>query len=454
MEKLSLVKKSINAIQIRALRNKKSKHSALVSLYINHLHDYHIKDVKFDFSIVREELLKDILLYASKNTAYYKEILPGSKQIASLSDAKFRKIPFLTKDLIRENLNALISDIVPRDCLAARKTGGTTGDALAFWSSGSTDDIHQKFLFEIYNYKPGQKILALDGTFIEEQLTEKKIFWTPKNRGNMLPYGGMALSSLYLTKETIPFYVDFILSYTPDFIRGYPGFVTEIAEYIVSNNIQVDFEMKGIELTSESFASNQVRIIRKAFHTKVFGQYGHTEASVFGYTLDDSFEYYCSPLYGLTEVINSKNENVEIGEEGEIVVTGFSNYGMPIIRYRTGDRAIYGGDENGIVKLKNILGRTTDYLVNELNDRVSITALLAQHYDSLKNISQWQIVQDKSGEVTINIHKLEGYCHKDEAEIEETFYHVARIKCNFIYDKEFVKTKAGKMKFVIQNVIV
>jgi phenylacetate-CoA ligase len=418
------------------------------------LFDYHSKGLKYDFSIVRDDLLKDILLYACKHTAYYKEILPGSKQIASLSDVNFRKIPFLTKELIRKNSKAIIADIVPKICLSARKTGGTTGDALAFWSSGNTDDIHQKFLFEIYNYKPGQKILALDGTFIEEQLTEKQVFWKPKNKGNMMPYGGMVLSSLYLTKETIPFYIDFILSYKPDFIRGFPGFVTEIAQYLVSNNIQVDFDMKGIELTSESFASNQVRLIRKAFHTKVFGQYGHTEASVFGYTLDDSFEYYCSPLYGFTEVINSKDENVEIGEEGEIVVTGFSNFGMPIIRYRTGDRAIYGGEENGIVRLKNILGRTSDYLVNELNDRVSMTALLAQHYDALKSISQWQIVQDKSGEVTINIHKLHGYCQKDESEIEETFYNVASIKCNFIYNKEFIKTNAGKMKFVIQNVIV
>jgi phenylacetate-CoA ligase len=212
--------------------------------------------------------------------------------------------------------------------------------------------------------------------------------------------------------------------------------------------------MKGIELTSELCLSNQESIISKAFQTKVFGQYGHTEASVFGYTLDESFEYYCSPLYGLTEVINNNNQHANIGEEGEIVVTCFSNFGMPFIRYRTGDRAIYGGEENGIVKLKKVSGRTADFVFNEYNDKISLTALVfGQHYNALKNIAQWQIVQNKSGEVIVNIQQLPGYSKADEEEIAYAFHTIAKIKCVFVYNEEFIKTNAGKVKFVIQNLI-
>jgi phenylacetate-CoA ligase len=448
-----LPNKFINNIKYRMLRHRKKKHSELVSNYIDKLSDYHLKGFEFDFSTIRKQLLKDILKYAYSNTVYYKEILHG-KSIAAIIDASyFKRIPFLTKDIIRTRSKDLISDIVPAKSLSPRKTGGSTGEPLAFWSSGSTDDIHQKFLLEQYNYIAGDKILALDGTLIENDLTQKGIYWKPKNNGGMLPYGGMALSSLYLTKENIQVYLNFILSYKPEFIRGYPAFITEIAQYIVSNNIHVNFKMKGIELTSEICLNSQVSIIKKAFQTNVFGQYGHTEASVFGYTIDDTFSYYCSPLYGFTEVIGDKDQQVGIGEEGEIVVTGFSNFGMPFIRYRTGDRAIYGGEKNGIIKLDQVLGRTADYIFNNNYDKTSLTALVfGQHYNAFKNIAQWQIIQDKGGEITVSIQKLSGYSQADEDEIALTFQNIAQIKCNFVYDQELIKTRSGKVKFVIQNI--
>lgn len=436
------------------LRYRKKKHAELVSLYIDKLYDYHSKGVMFDFSEIRKQLLTDILIYARNNSTYYKEILPAHPKTLTRDDQKFSRIPFLTKEIIRNKSKALISNSVQPYDLSPRKTGGSTGEPLAFWTTGNTDDIHQKFLFELNNYKHGDKILALDGTLIDDDLTKKGIYWNVKNTGTMLPYGGMALSSLYLTKKTIPAYVDFILSYKPQFIRGYPAFITEIAQYLVSNSIPLDFKMKGIELTSELCLSNQISIISKAFHTNVFGQYGHTEASVFGYTLDKSFEYYCSPMYGLTEVINDKDQHVNIGEEGEIVVTCFSNFGMPFIRYRTSDRAIYGGEENGIVKLTKVLGRTADFILNEHNDKISLTALVfGQHYNALKNIAQWQIVQNKRGQVIVNIQKLHGYTKADEEEIAYAFHNIAKIKCVFVYNKEFIKTNAGKVKFVIQNLI-
>ncbi len=398
-------------------------------------------------------MLTETLIYAAKHCPYYTQTLPGLSQIRQLSEAEFKRLPFLTKDIIRKHSKDLISGIVPPNGLSPRKTGGSTGEPLAFWSSGNPDGEYQKFLYELYGYEPGDKILAMDGTLVEDELTTKSIFWKVKNNGNMLPYGGMALSSLYLTDKTMPAYVDFILSYKPDFIRGYPAFITDIARYIATKNIKVDFRIKGIELTSELALSIQVNSIGQAFHTKVFGQYGHTEASVFGYTTDDTFAYYCAPTYGLTEVINENDQQAGIGEEGEIVVTGFSNIGMPFIRYRTGDRAVYGGAENGIVKLNQVLGRTADIIYNATGDKILLTALIfGQHYDALSRIAQWQIVQNIKGEVNISIHSMPGYSQADENEISQAFYTIANIKCDFVYDAEFIKTAAGKVRFVIQNV--
>jgi len=246
MSLTSLSHKFANDILFIVIRRRQHKHYKRVASNIGKLFNFHAKGIKYDFSAVRKQLLKDILIYARKNTAYYKEILPDSLRTLTNGNLEFSRIPFLTKDIIRTRSKALLSDIVPPNCLSPRKTGGSTGDPLAFWTTGNTDGVHQKFLIELYNYKHGDKILAIDGTFLEDHVTEKGIFWKIKNKGNMLPYGGMALSALYLTKETISKYVDFILSYEPQFIRGYPASITEIAQYMISNGIPVNFKMKGI----------------------------------------------------------------------------------------------------------------------------------------------------------------------------------------------------------------
>ena len=276
-----------------------------------------------------------------------------------------------------------------------------------------------------------------------------------KNDGNMLPYGGMALSSMYLNKKNINEYLNFIIGFRPDFIRGYPAFISEIAAFVINNNIDINFRIKAIEVTSELCTESQANLISKAFKAKVIGQYGHTEACVFGYTIDDTMTYYCSPLYGWTEIIDDDDSHVDLGHEGEIVVTGFSSFGFPLIRYRTGDRAIYGGTKNGIVILKKVLGRTADYVVGYDNEKVLLTALVfGQHYNAFSRINRWQIIQDLPGIVKIIIDKSNEFTLKDEEEISKTFYKVGKVKVEFDYGYNFIKTKAGKMKFVVQNIAI
>jgi len=417
--------------------------------YIGKLMQYHRYDQPFDFSAIRDRQLLRLLKYAGKHCPYYREILSPF----NLSDRNcFHEIPFLTKDLVRSHENELKSQIVPESCFSYRKTGGSTGEPLGFWSTVNTEMIHQTFLFELHGYLPGDKILAMDGTRIDEPLLSANTYWKVKNNGKMLPYGGMALSSLYLNDKTIPCYIDFLNEYKPDFIRGYPSFIAAIAKYILEKEITPDFSVKGIETTSEICFESQKKLIGEAFNTKVFGQYGHTEACIFGYTVDDSFNYYCSPLYGLTEVVGSNGEHVGVGEEGEIVATGFSGFGFPFIRYRTGDRAVYGGEKDGIVKLNRVLGRTADFILNRNNEKVSLTALVfGQHYNAFRNINRWQIIQDKPGIVVVRIDRAKEFSANDEAEIAGIFSRVGNVETTFDYSGDFIKTRAGKIRFVVQN---
>lgn len=422
-----------------------------VSRELKLLSKFHSDNVKIDFLFYRNKKLSKILNYAQTNCSYYSNLF---KEFGINADnlKNFENLPLLDKIIIKNNKNKLISSKINQLPHYIMNTGGSTGEPLEFPATLHTATQHQAFLYKIIGYKKGDIIAAFDGTSIPENLRAKNIFWSKKNYRD-IPYGRISYSSLYLTKETIYHYVNNIISLKPSFLRGYPSFISQLASFIIENDIKIQFKIKGVELTAEIATDEQVNLIKNAFNTKVFFQYGHSEVSVFGYTLDNSYEYFCSPFYGFTEVLNSEGKHVKIGEEGEIVVTGFNNIALPFIRYKTGDIAIFNGDINGIVRLKKILGRTQDYIYSKNNDRVSLTALVfGCHYHAFANIIKWQIVQNMPGHIDIHIIKGNDFRDKDEKEIRDNFLNTCGIETNFIYVDSIQLTGRGKSKFLIQNI--
>ena len=415
---------------------------------------YHKGEIK-NFTEVRDLLLQRFIIYAYKNSRYYKILIDNLNinlgSIESIKE-KWSKIPFLDKGIIK-NKELEIKAISPnKEYISHITTGGSTGQPFGFDLYGGHDYVHQEFLYKIMGYEDGDKILALDGTLVSELDLSKNIYWTKKSNHN-LPYGSMALSSHYLNKTTIKHYLQFIENFNPAIIRGYPSIFEYLAKYINENKINFKTKLKGIELTSESFSNQQVDCISKAFKTRVFSQYGHAEASVFGYTTSKDLTIYCSPLYGFTEIIGIDEQHVHPGQIGEVVVTGFNNHATPFIRYRTGDLAVYGGEENGIVKLSKIYGRTQDVVYDSNMQEVRLTALVfGRHYHAFDNIEKWQIIQNSPGEVIFKIIKGKKFNQADENEIKENFFKIGNIRTTLEFTDNISKTKRGKSKLLIQNI--
>jgi phenylacetate-CoA ligase len=307
--------------------------------------------------------------------------------------------------------------------------------------------VFKKFL----HYQKGDRIVAFDGSSVPKKRMDSHVYWIETSKTD-IPYGRLSYSSLYLRPETIHYYIDHILDTKPAILRGYPSFLNGLSEYILEREISIPFNIKGIQLTAENAYEWQIYNIKKAFNTKVFLQYGHSEVCVYGYTFNETYEYYCSPFYGHTEVLDADGKQVAPGEIGEVVVTGFYNFAMPFIRYRTGDMAIYNGKTDGIVKLAKITGRTQDYIITNNGNKVAITALIfGQHFQAFKNILKWQLQQDLPGKVKVKIIKGPKYSSEDELEIQKKFQDICDINTEFEYVGGISLTPRGKFKFFIQN---
>lgn len=403
----------------------------------------------------RNHKLSKILKYAYRHSPYYKKLFQQFK-LDPKSLKNFEKLPLLDKNTVRKQRDDIVSDEIERLFFYKANTGGSTGEPLDFPVSyivGNIVSVHQEFQYRVnMGYNAGDRIVAFDGTSVPEEFLKNKIYWVETSR-NDIPFGRLSYSSLYLTSETIPCYINHMLDFEPAILRGYPSFINSICEYILKKGIEISFKVKGVELTAENTYDWQIENIKKALHARVFFQYGHSEASVHAFTTDDTYKYICSPFFGYVEILDSKGDPVKENEMGEIVVTGFYNFAHPFIRYRTGDMAIFGTDEKGFVVLNKIVGRTQDFIYTKDRERIALTALIfGQHYRAFRNIEKWQLVQDVPGKILIKIIRGKDFSSNDEEEIRAKFKNICSIDPDFEFVNHIPLTRAGKFKFLIQHI--
>ncbi len=411
------------------------------------------KDIRVRIESFQKKKLINLCRFAYKNNEYYKRIFQKvNLDLNNLSN--FDSIPILDKTIIRKHEDELITKSLRPWEYYEGYTGGSTGEPLRLFLSpkvGIIDDIHQEYYAKYIGYRKGDSFISFSGSSVPSKLRNRNIFWI-SNKHN-LPFGKKTYSSLYFKNKNKSQYLADFLKVCPSLIRGYPSTIYDFVRYVDSMKAKISFKIKGVILTSEQAFDWQIKKIARVLDTNIFFQYGHTEACVFAYTLKNSTKYLCSPFYGFTEILDEKGKHVKKGSAGEIVVTGFYNYAMPFIRYRTGDIAVYGGLKNGVVCLRELQGRTQDYIYGSSGDKTPLTALVfGQHYKAFRNIKKWQIIQSEKGIVIIKIIPDRLFGLKDKLEINEKFLKLADTKVKFKYVRSIPLSKRGKFLFLIQKI--
>lgn len=402
---------------------------------------------------IQQTMLFDMLKYAYENTNYYRKLFDDNK-VDLTSIESFKKIPILNKNLIKANLDSLLSKKIPLEQLGLRNTGGSTGEPLEFYSNkyaGVIDAAHHWYLYSLMGYEKGDVIMGGGGHTIPEALRKKNIYWEKRDKHSV--WGEIKFAVLHLSDNTIEYYIRKIIEIKPSILRGYPSFYDRLAQYILENDIKLNFTVKGINLTAEMCSASQRRNIEKAFSALVYFEYGHSEMCLYCYTSDATYVYKSSPIYGYIEVLDENDQAVAIGETGRVIATGFNNHGMPFIRYDTGDLGELLYKNEGAVHFKKVVGRNQDYILSSDSQKVYLTALIfGQHLRAFKNIIQWQIVQNVIGLVELRVIKGKGFSDDDECEIISNFKRVAKILVSFEYVENIPLTSRGKHLFLIQNI--
>jgi phenylacetate-CoA ligase len=350
--------------------------------------------------------LRALLIHAYETTQYYKhlfdEIDLRPEKLSSVDDLK--KIPLLTKDIIRDNTADLKSRAYSSSQVHFSETGGTTGVKMKFWRDDDSLSPKEaaRYRFEKWTgWQIGEPV-GIVWTAQQDYVGH----WTAKAKiKNELFERQVVFPAAILDENNIKNYLHLLLDKKPTMIRAFTSPIHEVARFAIERKLEFRF-IKGIVTTGEPLYQHQRQLIERAFNCKVFDSYRSREAGPLAQECDEHNGLHINAESLLVEIVESEqSENLDQGE-GEIVVTDLLNFGMPLIRYKMGDMGKISNRKcacgRGLPFLEKVTGRSADMLHTPDGKQITAGSLVLYLVDEAPGpLGQVQIVQDAADHLLI-----------------------------------------------------
>ena len=295
--------------------------------------------------ISREELrrlqlkrLKKVVRSVYDNVPWYhrkfKEFNVKPDDIRSLSDIK--KLPFTTKDDLRENAPFDMLAVPLDKCVELHASSGTTGTPVTVCYTRNDLEVWSEVM---------ARCLVMAG------LTRKDVFQNPIPYGTFtgafgFHYGAQKVGALVVPtgKGESERQIKLMKYYGTTFISGVASYILYLGQKALEIGVdpKKDLKVRNGIFGAEMFTKGLKRRIEEIWNIDVHDIYGLTEMCGPGVSTDcdlhdglhlweDHFFVECLDPVTL--------EPVDVEEEGELVLTTLTKEGMPLLRYRTRDIA-------------------------------------------------------------------------------------------------------------------
>lgn len=399
--------------------------------------------------------IEKLLKHAYENVPYYKRIFNERglkpKDIQNFQDLK--QLPYLTKEIIRDNIKDLVAVNYNKKQLEYVTTGGSTGIPMGFYMDKKKCNAREWAFMTTQWNRVGYNVSGFNRCVILRGNVPSK---------GIYEYQGLnlILSSYHLTEENMVKYIKLIEDFKPSFIQAYPSSISILSDFILENKIKINVNgLKAILCGSENMYDYQRKKIRQAFGVRVYSWYGHSEQCCLAGECEQSGYYHIFSEYGYSEIINRNNEEVNSENEvGEIIATGFSNYAMPFIRYKTRDLAINTNKKCKCGRnhklIKKIHGREQEKVIGKNGAEIPITSIIfAQHFNAFGKISGMQLEQNDRGKIIVKLIKRNDFNNDDSYEIKNKIEEATKnqLDVKIMIVDELDRTSSGKCKLLVQN---
>ena len=280
--------------------------------------------------------------------------------IQSVDDLK--KLPFITKDDLRDEYPFGLLARPLKECVRIQSTSGTTGRrVVAFYTQHDID---------LWEECCARAIVAAGGT--EDDVCQVCYGYGLFTGGPGLNGGSHKVGCLTLPMSSgnTDRQIQFMTDLGSTIICCTPSYAAYLAESIHERGVRDQIKLKAGIFGAEAWTEEMRHDIEEKLGIKAFDIYGLTEISGPGVSFECSEQkgMHVNEDHFIAEVINPKTgEVLPDGEKGELVFTSITKEAFPLIRYRTRDICILTREKCSCgrthVRMTKPLGRSDDMLI-------------------------------------------------------------------------------------------
>ena len=398
----------------------------------------------------KTQRLRYIVKLAAEKVPFYRETFKKCDWKRVDSDTDLHLLPILEKQQIRHNEKALLVDGMNKRNLWVQKTSGTTGTSLKiYWPVAMVAQwwaIMEVMVRYVAGVKQEMPRAMVGGRPVIPGDTQEPPYWRFNRRWKQL-----YCSSYHISQMSSPHYIRALEKYGSQWITGYGSAIAALAESAAKEG--VDYHpLRAVITSGDTLLRGMRESIEKYFNCKCFDHYGQSEGVAMAMECKNG-KMHVIPMLGIFEILRDDGTCCEIGEVGEMVVTGLLNDAMPLIRYRIGDYAAWAreqtcqcGNPNPVIE--NLEGRVDDYLVTSDGRRIGRLSTAMKRSPTIHSA---QIVQDRPGHAYLLVRPGDGYKTADASAVrDDILERIGKFDMDIIEAPEIPKTMQGKTTLVVR----
>lgn len=351
--------------------------------------------------------IRSLLGYVANKVPFYKDLFKTSGLRFELiqEPEDFKHLPIVNKSIIQQKWDRFVSDDFRQTNEDKTKwfvesTSGTTGTPLKIVHSRSDELLAGRALMKA-RIESGLTLPArwafLTGGLHFLDRDDQAI----DVRGTRGTNDLLALSALNMTEPVLRHHIEAIEEFQPTWIYSLPGVLLTLGNYVLSTrNKPLELHnLQLIEIVAEYASDETKNLIAKVFGRMPVSIYGCRE--IWGIAFDCSRgNLHVMQDNAYLEVIRQDGSPAELGEEGDVVITGLNFRAMPFIRYKLGDRAIMLEEKcectSSYPSIKIKEGRITDFILGHpglVGNQVFDTIIRFMQNNTLVSFRQFRVVQ-------------------------------------------------------------
>ncbi len=317
-----------------------------------------------EIKALQDERLVKQVRYVFDNVPYYRERMKGKgltpDDIKSTDD--LYKLPFITKDDLRDAYPYGLLAVPRSDVVRIQSTSGTTGRrVVAFYTRNDIDLWHECCA----------RALSAAG------VNNKDVVQITYGYGLFTGGAGLDGGSSKIGAMTVPMssgstdrQIQFMCDLGSTVLCCTPSYAAYLAEKICEKGLRDRIKLKAGIFGAEAWTGEMRRDIQEKLGIKAYDIYGLTEISGPGVAFE------CSEQKGMhinednfiAEIIDpNTGETLPDGSRGELVFTSITKEAFPLLRYRTKDICVLSREKCSCgrthIKMSKPMGRSDDMLI-------------------------------------------------------------------------------------------